>query len=51
MKTQETNQLIGWDGHSKVGQAIYDRIFENEKALENSIDAEEYEPGGAYYGI
>jgi hypothetical protein len=25
-------QLSGWDGHSRRGQAIYDAIFEQEKA-------------------
>jgi len=44
-------QLSGWDGHSRKGQAVYDSIFEAEKALENSLDAHEYEPGGRYYGI
>jgi hypothetical protein len=24
-------QLNGWDGHSKKGQAVYDAIFEQEK--------------------
>jgi hypothetical protein len=44
-------QLNGWDGHSKKGQAFYDRIFEQEQAMENALDAHEYEPGGKYYGI
>ena len=30
-------QLNGWDGHSKRGQAIYDAIFEQEKAESNSM--------------
>jgi len=25
-------QLSGWDGHSRKGEAIYDAIFEQEKA-------------------
>lgn len=25
-------QLNGWDGHSRKGQAVYDAIFEQEKA-------------------
>ena len=26
------HQLNGWDGYSKKGQAVYDAIFEQEKA-------------------
>lgn len=44
-------QLSGWDGHGRKGQAIYDNIFEQEMAMQNSIDAHEYEPGGKYFGI
>ena len=29
--------LSGWDGHSKRGQAIYDAIFEQEKAESERI--------------
>ena len=25
-------QLLGWDGHSRKGEAIYDAIFEQEKS-------------------
>lgn len=28
-------QLNGWDGHSRKGQAVYDAIFEQEKAEED----------------
>jgi uncharacterized protein (DUF3820 family) len=31
-----SNQLKGWDGHSKRGAAIYDNIFEAEKAMDNA---------------
>ena len=30
-------QLSGWDGHSKKGEAIYDAIFEQEKAESNAM--------------
>jgi uncharacterized protein (DUF3820 family) len=32
-----SNQLKNWDGHSKKGAAIYDSIFEAEKAMDNAI--------------
>jgi len=46
-------QLNGWDGNSCKGEAIYDQIFEQEKAEGNSYDKKMgfYEPGGMYYGI
>lgn len=30
-------QLNGWDGHSRKGQAVYDAIFEQEKAESDSM--------------
>ncbi len=42
-------QLRGWDGHSRKGQAIYDRIFEREQE-----EQEKYDPSdryGMYEGI
>jgi len=46
-------RLAGWDGHSTKGQAIYDQIFEQEKAEADEQDRRSgwYEPGGMYYGI
>lgn len=46
-------QLKGWDGHSKRGEAIYDQIFEQEKAQGDAYDKQMgfYEEGGLYYGI
>lgn len=38
MKTSLHNQLNGWDGHSKKGQAIYDAIFEQEKHEAERMD-------------
>lgn len=32
------NQLAGWDGHSRRGQAIYDQIFEQEKEETERVD-------------
>ena len=32
-----SNQLKGWDGHSKRGTAIYDSMFEAEKAMDSAI--------------
>jgi hypothetical protein len=31
-------QLSGWDGHSRRGQAVYDAIFEQEKAQGDEYD-------------
>lgn len=31
-----SNQLKGWDGHSKRGAAIYDAMFEAEKVMDNA---------------
>jgi hypothetical protein len=31
-------QLNGWDGYSKKGEAIYDLIFEQEKAQSSNMD-------------
>ena len=31
------DQLKGWDGHSKRGEAIYDAIFEQEKAESDAM--------------
>lgn len=31
-------QLNGWDGHSKKGQAVYDAIFEQEKKMAQKED-------------
>lgn len=42
-------QLNGWDGHSRKGQAMYDAIFEQEKE-----EQEKYDPSdryGHYFGI
>lgn len=46
-------QLNGWDGHSRKGQAIYDQIFEQEKEQGEAEDERNgwYKPGGMYYGI
>ena len=46
-------QLNGWDGHSKKGEAIYDAIFEQEKAQGEILDKMSgmYEEGGLYYGM
>ena len=46
-------QLNGWDGFSRKGQAIYDAIFEQEKQQGEMLDkiSGMYEPGGMYYGI
>jgi len=32
-----SNQLKGWDGHSSNGAAIYDSLFEAEKAMDDAI--------------
>jgi len=32
-----SDNLKGWNGYSKNGAAIYDRIFEAEKAMDNAI--------------
>ena len=32
-----SSQLRGWNGYSKKGAAVYDAIFEQEKAIENAI--------------
>ena len=46
-------KLNGWDGHSQKGQAIYDDIFNQEKAQAESLDKMSgmYDEGGMYYGI
>ena len=46
-------QLNGWDGYSRKGQAIYDAIFEQEKKQGDMLDRMSgmYEEGGMYYGI
>ena len=46
-------QLSGWDGHSKRGQAVYDAIFEQEKAEGEAYDDRMgwYEEDGMYYGM
>jgi hypothetical protein len=46
-------KLRGWDGHSAKGQAVYDQIFEQEKAEGDDYDNRTgwYKPGGMYYGI
>lgn len=46
-------QLNGWDGHSRKGEAIYDSIFEQEKKQGDMLDRMSgmYEEGGMYYGI
>ncbi len=46
-------QLNGWDGHSQKGQAIYDAIFNQEKAQAEALDKMSgmYDEGGMYYGI
>ena len=35
------HQLNGWDGYSKKGQAVYDAIFEQEKAASLKQDCRE----------
>ena len=35
--SQLSKQLKGWDGHSRRGSAIYDSIFEAEKAMDAAI--------------
>lgn len=35
--TSLNQQLNGWDGHSRKGQAVYDAIFEQEKAESNNM--------------
>lgn len=32
-----SKKLVSWDGYSKRGQAIYDDMFEAEKAIDNAI--------------
>ena len=46
-------QLNGWDGISRKGEAVYDKIFEQEKLQGEMEDSRLgfYEPGGIYYGI
>lgn len=46
-------QLNGWDGHSRKGEAIYDAVFEQEKSQGEMLDKMSgmYEEGGMYYGI
>lgn len=46
-------QLKGWDGHSRKGQAVYDAIFEQEKKQGDILDriSGMYEEGGMYHGI
>ena len=46
-------QLNGWDGHSKKGQAVYDAIFDQEKAEGDAYDKQMgwYEEDGMYYGM
>ena len=34
--SQLSSQLRGWDGNSKRGSAIYDSMFEAEKAMDNA---------------
>ena len=38
--SQLSNQLAGWDGHSKRGAAIYDAMFDAEVALAQAVEAE-----------
>lgn len=44
--SQLSGQLRGWNGHSKRGSAIYDSMFEAEKAMDNAIfnSHDEYSP-------
>ena len=48
-------QLKGWDGYSRKGQAVYDAIFEQEKVQELKQDCImnvcECCEGSMYYGI
>jgi uncharacterized protein (DUF3820 family) len=48
-------QLNGWDGHSRKGQAVYDAIFELEKAEALKQDCREGIctccEGSMYYGL
>lgn len=48
-------QLNGWDGHSKKGEAIYDAIFEQEKEVARKQDCIDGIcsccEGSSYYGI
>jgi hypothetical protein len=46
-------QLNGWNGYSRKGEAVYDQIFEQEKAEAALYDEkmEWYKEGGFYYGL
>ena len=48
-------QLIGWDGYSRTGQAVYDAIFEQEKAEALKQDCKDGIctccEGSMYFGI
>jgi len=50
-----SQKLNGWDGHSRKGQAIYDAIFEQEKAHALKQDCVSGIcsccPDSKYYGI
>ena len=38
--SQLSNQLVGWDGYSKRGAAIYDAMFDSEVALDQAVQTE-----------
>ena len=48
-------QLNGWDGYSRKGQAVYDAIFEQEKRMEAAEDCRRGIctccEGSTYYGM
>jgi len=46
-------QLNGWDGYSRKGEAVYNAIFEQEKAEWNAYDKRQgwYEEDGMYFGM
>lgn len=34
--SDNAKKIVGWNGHSKKGQVIYDAMFEAEKAMDNA---------------
>lgn len=44
--SQLANQLNGWNGYSTKGAAIYDAIFDAEKAMDDAVENER-----KYYGM
>ena len=35
-----SNQINGWDGHSKKGAAIYDAMFDAEQVMDEAVETE-----------